>query len=345
MSNTILQFSAVELLRAFNTAMNEALAANIKNMTTALAMLFQVAPPGLWGEALHLSGVFATIVKGLEEDKVRDSISCSLTALSDPPPQLPTLTLTDYVYVLARIAVADRQLFLQLVSAMAATQNVNESLIWEAILNQWWTRVRELPPSCPDLRLKKNSILVQFDNMSEPRLRKLTAMGIANLVASGRPEVLDRLSTEIFNLWIDVFGEIKEAQNNAEAEYVRDPLLFLFCVLMAKRPHSSSLTLYWDRPFDEIYTESEGTLEHERRKAVSTPTRPSRQASLCPQCSRRRCQVFDNDPVRTTSLTAYIGARWREAEQACPDLQARYLSKAEPELLKQIYDALTGNRP
>ena len=46
--------------------------------------------------------------------------------------------------------------------------------------------------------------------MSEPRGRKLAAMGIANLVATGRPEVLERLTSEIFNLWLDVFGEIKE---------------------------------------------------------------------------------------------------------------------------------------
>ncbi|KAI0722911.1 ARM repeat-containing protein [Earliella scabrosa] len=259
----VLQLSAVDVFRAFNTAINEAIAANIKDMTSTLALLFQIAPPALWGEALHVSGLFATIVKGLEEDK------------------LPTLVLTDYIYVLARIAIADRQLFLQLVSATSSTQNVREDLLWEAILNQWWTR---------------------FDNMSEPRLRKLTAMGIANLVATGRPEVLDRLSTEIFNLWIDVFGEIKEALNNAD----KDP----------------SLTLYWDKPFDDNYTEAEGTLEYDRRRTA-----------------------FDTDPVRTTSLTAYIGARWREAEQACGDLSARYLSKAEPELLKQIYDALMGTRP
>jgi hypothetical protein len=53
----------------------------------------------------------------------------------------------------------------------------------------------------------------QFDNMSEPRYRKLSAMGIANIVATGRPEVLEHLSFEIFNLWMDVFGEIKEGQN------------------------------------------------------------------------------------------------------------------------------------
>lgn len=52
------------------------------------------------------------------------------------------MVLTEYVYVLARVAVADRQLFVQLVSATAAAQNVKETLVWEAILNQWWNRVR-----------------------------------------------------------------------------------------------------------------------------------------------------------------------------------------------------------
>ena len=65
--------------------------------------------------------------------------------------------------------------------------------------------------------------------MSEPRHRKLTAMGIANLVATGRPEVLDRLSTEICNLWIDVFGEIKEAQESSENEFVFLSSVYVQC--------------------------------------------------------------------------------------------------------------------
>ena len=52
---------------------------------------------------------------------------------------------------------------------------------------------------------------MQFDNMSEPRYRKLVAMGVACLITTGRPEVLERLNGEIFNLWLDVFGEMKEA--------------------------------------------------------------------------------------------------------------------------------------
>lgn len=49
--------------------------------------------------------------------------------------------------------------------------------------------------------------------MSEPRHRKLTAMAMANLVATGQRVVMKRLPSEIFNLWLDVFGEIKEARN------------------------------------------------------------------------------------------------------------------------------------
>jgi hypothetical protein len=39
-------------------------------------------------------------------------------------------------------------------------------------------------------------------------------MGIAALVSTGRLEVLKRMSSEIFNLWLDVFGEIKESTEN-----------------------------------------------------------------------------------------------------------------------------------
>ena len=49
--------------------------------------------------------------------------------------------------------------------------------------------------------------------MSEPGHRKLTAMGAAGLVATGRDEVLKRLPSEIFNLWLDCFGEIREAES------------------------------------------------------------------------------------------------------------------------------------
>ena len=72
------QLGAVDLLRAFNAAIHSAVSVNVKHMTVALCMLFQIAPSGLWGEALHVSGLFTTIVKGLEEDKVRRACPLAL---------------------------------------------------------------------------------------------------------------------------------------------------------------------------------------------------------------------------------------------------------------------------
>lgn len=53
--------------------------------------------------------------------------------------------------------------------------------------------------------------------MSESRHRKLAAMGIAALVSTARPDVLDRLPGDIFNIWTDVLLELKEAQAAAAA--------------------------------------------------------------------------------------------------------------------------------
>lgn len=70
--------------------------------------------------------------------------------------------------------------------------------------------------------------------MTYPEHRKLTAMGIASWVSTGRPEVLDRLYSEIFNLWLDVFGELKEALSSSPSvdQLVDLPLLkfdYLIC--------------------------------------------------------------------------------------------------------------------
>lgn len=72
---------------------------------------------------------------------------------------------------------------------------------------------------------------MQFDNMYEPRHRKLTAMGIARLVGTGHPDVLERLPTEICNMWTDVFGELREAvQRAADEEYAFRLGVFAPCI-------------------------------------------------------------------------------------------------------------------
>lgn len=47
--------------------------------------------------------------------------------------------------------------------------------------------------------------------MAESRYRKLTAMTMACLATTGRPEIVKRLPNEIANIWMDVLGEIREA--------------------------------------------------------------------------------------------------------------------------------------
>lgn len=50
-------------------------------------------------------------------------------------------------------------------------------------------------------------------------------MGAAAWASTGRPEVLDRLYSEIFNLWLDVFGELKEALADETPEESRFVIL------------------------------------------------------------------------------------------------------------------------
>ncbi|TCD64327.1 hypothetical protein EIP91_004237 [Steccherinum ochraceum] len=262
----LLQAYGDELFKAFETGMSQALAVNVKGMLSALSLLLQLAGPyQVWGKAMHTSGLFAHVVKTLSEEKFMSTV------------------LMQYVHVLARVAVANNALFLELMSLAGQTLNMPPTQAWEDVLNQWWSR---------------------FDNMYEPRHRKLTAMGIASLVATGHPDVLERLPTEICNMWTDVFGELREAVQRASDE------------------GSGTLTLYWDRPAEDLFADCKGTVEFNRRKLA-----------------------YENDIVRTTQLTAFIGAAMQEAEVACGGravFAERYLAKIDPTIMEQIRKEVTG---
>ena len=118
--------------------------------------------------------------------------------------------------------------------------------------------------------------------MSEPRQRKLTTMGIACLVASGRPEVLDRLKGEVFNMWLDVFGEMKEAIaefNGVQSRFViitgilTTASFINLCHFRTDPSPLSSLVTFWRDTGDVLpdnILELEGTAEFERWKVVGT---------------------------------------------------------------------------
>ncbi|KAF7964633.1 hypothetical protein HWV62_4752, partial [Athelia sp. TMB] len=137
----------------------------------------------------------------------------------------PAQQTTQYLYVLSRIVTADAKIFMQLISATASSSGVpDDSKLVSDLMDVWWAR---------------------FDNMAEPRQRKLTAMAIASFVSTGHPQVLQRLSTEIFNLWMDVFCEIQEVYDHA----------------------ASNGTIFWDEDQapSSYYKETEGTPEWSRR--------------------------------------------------------------------------------
>ncbi|KAI0320679.1 ARM repeat-containing protein [Amylostereum chailletii] len=256
------------LFSAFLQALQVAFGPNVKGLLGALELLFQHANASIYVEALHTSGLFAYFIKSAINDKL--DVQC----------------LTTIIFVVARIALANRDHFMQLMAATVTSQGIPEAQVWEGLLDQWWRR---------------------FDNMYEPRHRKLAAMGIAVLVSTGRGDVLDRLPTEIFNIWTDVFAELKEEKEKRSSDLDSD---------------DASLTMYWDQPPTSFFQGTEDTLEYGRRQSC-----------------------FDNDPVRKTLLTSFIAQRLQEAEMACGGsqvMQTQYLAKADPHVLKQIVTEVFG---
>ncbi|KAH8118388.1 ARM repeat-containing protein [Phellopilus nigrolimitatus] len=265
---TVLQAYGMPLLSAFTRAIGQAVQTNQKDMVLALQLLVQLAPAQLWAEPMHASGLFAVLMKTILDD---DAI---------------TTLLTEHVCLFARMALNDAVVLSQLVSAAAPTVNKLESELWNELLNQWWRR---------------------FDNMSEPRYRKLTAMGIACLVATGRAEVLERLTGEIFNLWLDVFGEMKEALVEISGEESQSTL--------------SPLVTFW-RDNGSVLPGSldhlEGTPEYERWR-----------------------EIYGHDPVETEKLTTFVAQRLQRAHEIYgPTLEERYLRDADPGVLKQLNEEL-----
>ncbi|KAF7301791.1 Importin N-terminal domain-containing protein [Mycena indigotica] len=268
-ASTILQTSAVDLFRAFVNALSSAaVERNIKDMILALNLLVQLAPSALWGEPMHTSGLFSVLLKTIVEGETKAQAQI----------------LMEHILLMSRIVMADPQMFLQLMAA-TATPNMSENKLYELLLDQWWGT---------------------WDNMSEARHRKLSAMGMAALVSTARPDVLERLHGDIFNMWTDVLLELKEAMQAAASD---------------DGEYQVSLHRHWDldeAPSD-YYQDTEGTLEYERRKAL-----------------------YDHDPVRTVKLTAYIAEKLNAAQTQCGPqaFQINYLSKADPAVLAQIQNEL-----
>ncbi|EJD01395.1 ARM repeat-containing protein [Fomitiporia mediterranea MF3/22] len=270
---TVVQAFASPLFNALSNALEKAIQTNQKDMIILLQLVVRLSPSPLWADAFHASNVFSNVISSLMEDK-------SLTML-----------LTEQVCLFARIALNDPRVLSQLMSATAVKLNKPEKELWDGLLDQWWRR---------------------FDNMSEPRYRKLAAMGIACLVAEGRPEVLERLNGEIFNLWLDVFGEMKEALVEIQDEDSENTLSTL-----------SALVTFWKDSgtvLPDSLDDIVGTPEHERWR-----------------------QIYLRDPVETQKLTTFVGQKLQQAQTLYgPVFESTYLKDTDPGVLKQLKEYLSS---
>ncbi|KAI5123421.1 hypothetical protein M0805_006126 [Coniferiporia weirii] len=266
----VLQAYARPLFDAFVNAFGQAVQTNQKDMILALQILVQLAPAQLWAEPMHASGLFATLSKTIMDDKA------------------PTLLLTEHICLFARMALNDSIILSQLISASAAALNKPESEMWNGLLDQWWRR---------------------FDNMSEPRYRKLAAMGIASIVATGRAEVMERLNGEIFNLWLDVFGEMKEALAEISQETSQSTL--------------SNLVTFWKDNGSVLPSTLDAlrdTPEYERWKGI-----------------------YQRDPVETEKLTTFVAQRLQRAQEVYgPAFETTYLRDTDPGVLEQLRTELAS---
>ncbi|KAF9569336.1 ARM repeat-containing protein [Agrocybe pediades] len=267
----ILEKYATDLFKAYlNALAHKALGLNAKGLIQSISLVIQLGQSTFWGEALHTSGLFPHLLKTMIAGEVDEVL------------------LTEHIYLFSRIIMADRRMFLQLVSAASPVLNQPETVLYDFLMDQW---------------------MGKFDHMCEPRHRKLTAMGLAAFVSTARPEVLNRVPVEAFNIFTDVFGDIREAQEQAAtAPQDEEP------------PSPTSLRRFWDldKAPESYFRNSEGTPEYKRREAL-----------------------YQRDPIRSIALVPYVAECLREAENACGSANFQHiLNRTDPAVLKQIQDAI-----
>ncbi|KZW04127.1 ARM repeat-containing protein [Exidia glandulosa HHB12029] len=265
-SPRILQAFGLELCTAVRALLPQAMAPNSKDALLMLNAAVQSAPSAVWAEAMHRSGLFAYLLQELISEKTK----------------VPVTTLVEHVLLFARMLICDPGVFVHLMNATAGPEfNRQETRLYEGLLDQVWNK---------------------FDSMAQPQPRKLLAMGLAAFIGTGRPEVLGRLVTEVFNVWLDVLGEMKEAVDPENAD--------------------NPLTLYWRKSEKDIVIDGdvEGTIEESRVKQLA-----ERDPVLTQQLTTYLA-------AQLAQAEAVVGGR--------AALEAQYLSKGDPTTIEAMQKAL-----
>jgi hypothetical protein len=252
-----------DLHHAFSRCLSQANPINVKDLLRSIQLMLQIVPTEYWEEPMHQSKLFWEMLRTVNDGKGNE------------------LVLIEYIYVFARLVLQDAPAFARLMSYTASSYDIVEIQLYDKLMQQWWQK---------------------FDNMAEPRHRKLVAMSYAALLPIGHPEIIKRLGGEIFNVWLDVLGEMKEAVESDD------------------EGQAQHLHLYWKQPGSEppsiVLRDTEGTLEEAKRR-----------------------QLYESDPVQATKLTTYLAAKLREAKRAHPILQ-EYIKASDQMVWEAVKKAL-----
>ncbi|KAG9008544.1 hypothetical protein FRB93_006463 [Tulasnella sp. JGI-2019a] len=236
---TVLQQHGPQLLAAYTEPHGRAIATDIQDITQSIGLMVQLSPSAMsWALAMHTSGLFVVLMNFALKNKV---------------------LVSDHFYVFSRMVLQDPAVFVQLLVDSAPLldksvrcNNIEETI--DKVMDVWWRNVS--CPSGPTLRTFEPfhaGFISKFDIVAESRYRKLTAMTMACLATTGRPEIIKRLPNEIANIWLEVLGETKEAL----LEYPDNP---------------SHLNSYWTEnggePPPRWLRNAEDTIEGERRTQI-----------------------------------------------------------------------------
>lgn len=103
---------------------------------------------------------------------------------------------TDYLSVLARIALASPSVFVTTMRAIAATRAEEVGLLLHWTLTEWFSH---------------------FGNMGEPHKKKLMCLALTKLLETGQVWILDRLQ-DLMTVWTDVITELQEGAEDVGGE-------------------------------------------------------------------------------------------------------------------------------
>lgn len=115
------------------------------------------------------------------------------TGPNRPSTSIDGLVETDYLSVLARLAIASPSLFIYTLTAAVPNELLETTISW--LLTEWFSHL---------------------DNVSNPEKRKLFCLALTGLLETNEPWILGRLQ-ELMTLWTDLVAELVD-EDNREAD-------------------------------------------------------------------------------------------------------------------------------